>query len=106
MAQLNITVETELLKDLFTQNGKDEAFAKLMESILNQVLQTQAAEQAGAGYYERNSDRQAYRNGTRDRSMKTRIGTLTLAVPRLRKVLSARNSLQDISEVSRLSFWP
>ena len=55
-----------------------------MESILNQVLQTQAAEQAGAGYYERNSDRQAYRNGTRDRSMKTRIGTLTLAVPGLR----------------------
>lgn len=44
MAQLNITVETELLKDLFTQNGKDEAFAKLMESILNQVLQAQAAE--------------------------------------------------------------
>lgn len=84
MAQLNITVETELLKDLFTQNGKDEAFAKLMESILNQVLQAQAAEQAGAGYYERNADRQAYRNGTRDRSMKTRIGTLTLAVPRLR----------------------
>lgn len=84
MAQLNITVETEILKDLFTQSGKDKAFAKLMESILNQVLQAQASEQIGAGYYERNADRQAYRNGTRDRSMKTRIGTLTLSVPRLR----------------------
>lgn len=84
MAQFNITVETEILKDLFTQSGKDKAFAKLMESILNQVLQAQASEQIGAGYYERNADRQAYRNGTRDRSMKTRIGTLTLSVPRLR----------------------
>lgn len=84
MAQFNITVETEILKDLFTQSGKDKAFAKLMESILNQVLQAQASEQVGAGYYERNADRQAYRNGSRDRSMKTRIGTLTLSVPRLR----------------------
>ena len=84
MTQLNITVETETLKDLFTQSGKDKAFAKLMESILKQVLQAQAFEQVGAGYYERNADRQAYRNGTRDRSMKTRIGTLNLAAPRLR----------------------
>lgn len=34
------------------------------------MLQAQAAEQAGAGYYERNAGRQVYRNATRDRSMK------------------------------------
>lgn len=35
MAQLNITLDTELLKDLFTTDGKDKAFTKLMETILN-----------------------------------------------------------------------
>lgn len=39
MAQLNIALDTEVLKDLFTTNGKDKAFNKLMETILSQVLQ-------------------------------------------------------------------
>lgn len=84
MAQLNITLDTELLKDLFTSTGKDTAFTKLMETILNQVLQAQVTEQLQALPYERCEERQAYRNGTRDRTLHTRIGTLTLTVPRLR----------------------
>lgn len=84
MAQFNIIVDTELLKGLFSSNGKDQAFASLMESILNQVLNAQAAEQAGAQPYERCDGRMAYRNGYRDRVLKTRIGTITLSVPRLR----------------------
>ena len=38
MAQLNITLDTELLHGLFTKDSRDEAFSKLMEEILNQVL--------------------------------------------------------------------
>ncbi|WFF71788.1 transposase [Proteiniclasticum sp. QWL-01] len=41
-------------------------------------------EQTGAGFFERIEDCQAYRNGYRDRTMKTRVGTLTLTVQRLR----------------------
>ena len=48
MAQLNITLNTELLHGLFTKDSKDEAFSKLMETILNQVLLAQSAEQLGA----------------------------------------------------------
>lgn len=55
-----------------------------MECILNQVLEHQAMEQTGAALYERSEDRQAYRNGCRDRTLKTRVDTLTLTVPRLR----------------------
>lgn len=84
MAQLNVTLETELLKDLFSQTGRDSAIATLMENILNQILQMQATEQIHADRYERTDERAAYRNGTRERQMKTRIGTLTLEVPRLR----------------------
>jgi len=85
MAQLNITIESEILHGLFTSNGKDEAFSNLLASILNQVLDMQSTEQIGAERYERNKDRKAYRNGTRERQMTTRIGTITLAVPRHRQ---------------------
>lgn len=84
MAQLNITLDTDLLKDLFSFEGRDKAFASLMQTILNQVLEHQVSEQVGAKYYERTEGRQAYRNGYRERTMRTRVGTLTLTVPRLR----------------------
>lgn len=84
MAQINLTVDSELLKGLFTANGKDQAFAELISTILNQVLNIQASEQIGAQPYERSEERQAYRNGYRERELHTRIGTLNLMVPRLR----------------------
>ena len=84
MAQLNITLDTELLHGLFTKDSKDEAFSKLLEAILNQVLLSQSAVQLGAEPYERNEDRTAYRNGFRDRDLTTRIGAITLKVPRHR----------------------
>ncbi|WZL80345.1 IS256 family transposase [Vallitaleaceae bacterium 9-2] len=84
MAQLNITLDTELLHGLFKKDTKDEAFSKLLEAILNQVLLAQSSEQLGAEPYERSDDRIAYRNGFRDRDLTTRIGTITLRVPRHR----------------------
>jgi len=53
MAQLNITIESEILHGLFTSDGKDEAFSKLLASILNQILDMQSTEQIGAKRYER-----------------------------------------------------
>jgi transposase-like protein len=84
MAQLNITLDTELLHGLFTKETRDDAFSKLLEVILNQVLIAQSTEQLGADPYERSEDRTAYRNGFRDRELTTRVGTLTLRVPRHR----------------------
>ncbi|MGI6706286.1 MAG: IS256 family transposase [Clostridia bacterium] len=84
MAQFNITITEELLHGLFLSNGRDEAFSKLMEEIFNQVLLAQSTEQIGAQPYERTEERTAYRNGFRDREMTTRVGTLTLRVPRHR----------------------
>ena len=84
MAQFNITISGELLHGLFLSKGKDEAFAKLMEEIFNQVLMAQSTEQLKAEPYERTEERTAYRNGTRDRSITTRVGALTLKVPRHR----------------------
>jgi putative transposase len=84
MAQFNITITEELLHGLFLSNGRDEAFSKLLEEIFNQVLLAQSTEQIGVQPYERTEERTAYRNGFRDRQLTTRIGTLTLRVPRHR----------------------
>ena len=84
MAQFNITITEELLHGLFLSNGKDAAFSKLLEEIFNQILLAQSTEQIGAEPYERTEERTAYRNGFRDRQITTRVGTLTLRVPRHR----------------------
>ncbi|MGI6373282.1 MAG: IS256 family transposase [Caldicoprobacterales bacterium] len=84
MAQYNITITEELLHGLFLSNGRDEAFSKLLEEIFNQVLLAQSSEQLRAEPYERTEERTAYRNGYRNRELTTRVGTITLRVPRHR----------------------
>jgi len=42
MAQYNITIDSEILHYLFLKGVKDEGMTKLLESVLNQVLQAQA----------------------------------------------------------------
>lgn len=84
MAQYNITIDSEILHYIFLKGAKDEGMAKLLESVLNQILQAQATEQIKAEPYERTEERQAYRNGYYPRNLITRVGTLTLRVPRLR----------------------
>ncbi|WP_035486401.1 transposase, partial [Alicyclobacillus contaminans] len=55
MAQYQITLNDETLKDLFQQDG---GVAKLVEQVLNQVLQAQVTEQLRAAPYERTDERQ------------------------------------------------
>lgn len=57
-----------------------------MERILNEFLLAESEEQIGAAKHERTAERSDYRNGTRERPLVTRIGTITLRVPRHRDV--------------------
>lgn len=84
MAQLHITLDTEILQKLFLTGERDEAMSKLLEMIFNEILAEQSKEQLGAEPYERTDARTAYRNGTRERQLNTRVGTLNLNVPRHR----------------------
>lgn len=85
MAQLHFTLDYDFLIGLFAES-KDDAFAKLMEALLNQVLKAESSEQLGAENYQRSNGRKDYRNGTRTRGLVTRIGRLELEVPRHRNV--------------------
>lgn len=84
MAQLHITLDTEILQKLFLTGERDEAMSKLLEMIFNEILAEQSKEQLGADPYERTESRTAYRNGSRERQLNTRVGTLNLSVPRHR----------------------
>ncbi|UFJ39938.1 IS256 family transposase [Brevibacillus humidisoli] len=84
MAQYQINVDSQLLHQLFLGNSQDAGVAKLLESVLNQVLQAQVTEQVEADRYERTEDRQGYRNGSYPHPLHTRVGTIVLSVPRIR----------------------
>ena len=64
----------------------EEGLRQLITYFLNQVMEYEAKEQAGADYYERTKGRKAHRNGTRERGLKTRLGKLILNKPQLREV--------------------
>ena len=81
MAGYDISVGKELLPGLL--NGQD-GLAKLLEAVLNQILEAQATESIGADKHERSEERQCYRNGYRPRTLYTRVGPVTLQVPQTR----------------------
>ena len=85
MSQINITLNYQEALDLFSKD-RNEAFAILMQKTLNAILLAESEEQIGAARHERSESRSDYRNGTRDRKLVTRIGQITLRVPRHRDV--------------------
>ena len=84
MAQYQVTLDSSILHQLFLNGSAESGMKPMLESVLNQVLQAQAKEQIGAGPYERREDRLDFRNGFYPRTLQTRVGTLTLQIPRLR----------------------
>ena len=83
MAQLNITLNQEEILSLLSEDRSD-AFKKLLQESLNSVLQAESKDQLNAEPYERTEERTDSRNGTRERSLATRLGTIVLTVPRHR----------------------
>ncbi|GLK29705.1 hypothetical protein GCM10017608_36440 [Agromyces luteolus] len=66
------------------QQGGGDFLRSLVESVLADLMEYEVTNQIGADLHERNGDRQAYRNGYRDRILHSRLGTLELQVPKLR----------------------
>jgi len=83
MAQLNITLNQEDIL-LLLKNDRNEAFRQLLQNSLNSILKVESEEQLHAAPYERSDERTDSRNGTRERSLITRIGKIELEVPRHR----------------------
>lgn len=71
MAGYEVSVEEDLLPGLLS--GQD-GLAKLVEAVLNQILEAQVTRALGAERHERTDERVGYRNGVRSRMLYTRVG--------------------------------
>ena len=83
MAQINITLNQDEILQLMS-NDREGAFKKLLQESLNSFMKAESTEQLKAKPYERTDERADSRNGFRERKLNTRIGTITLKVPRHR----------------------
>ena len=73
----------ELLRK--AQMERDADFLREGVRVLSQALmELEVSEQLGAAKHERTEDRKGYRNGYRTREWDTRVGTVELAVPKVR----------------------
>ena len=52
-------------------SDQEEGMKNLITQFLNQAMLIETLQQAGAAQYERTDARKAYRNGYKDRSLKT-----------------------------------
>src|SRR3712207_392920 len=55
-----------------------------MRWLIQQLMETEVSAQIGAERYQRSDERTTQRNGYRTRAWDTRLGTLELAIPKLR----------------------
>lgn len=69
--------------ELLKENGF-EGLAEAVTVLLNTAMIAERSEYLGAAPYERSATRVGYANGFKDKTLKTRIGELTLKVPQTR----------------------
>ena len=67
-----------------TRNGI-EAIPELMKVLLNNIMQVERAKYLQAGEYERTESRKGHANGYKPKTVKTRLGEITFAIPQVRE---------------------
>ena len=83
MTHVHFTLKQEELQKLLTDHVKDDLARSLLTTLFNQLMEQERDEYIGADPYVR-GERVSSRNGYYEREFTTRIGTLTLRVPRTR----------------------
>ena len=71
--------------ELLQKHDQSDFLRTIAESVLQLLMEADVDGLIGAGRHERAENRTTWRNGYRDRSLDTRIGTLNLKVPKLRQ---------------------
>ena len=80
--QNDYTFSSNLIEDLMSQ-GLD-GVPELLRVFLNAAMQAEREKYLQAGSYERTDERQGYANGYKPKTMKTRVGEITFAIPQVR----------------------
>jgi putative transposase len=81
---LSQSVASELLEAFRAGEGVD-LIRESVRLVMQELIETEAAERVGAGRYERSESRTTERNGSRPRLLATQAGDVQLRIPKLRK---------------------
>src|SRR5574343_299430 len=73
-----------LIEELAAKTGDGDFLRAIAESVMQLIMEADVDGLIGAGRPERSGERATWRNGYRDRSLDTRVGTLNLKIPKLR----------------------
>src|SRR5579859_3659089 len=80
-----MTDDRMALVELLQKSGDSDFLRSVAEAVLQILMEADVEGLIGAGRHERTADRLNYRNGYRDRGLETRLGTLSLRIPKLRQ---------------------
>jgi putative transposase len=80
-----MTEERMALVELPQKSGDGDVLRAVAEAVLQILMEADVEGLIGASRHERTGDRLNYRNGYRDRSLDTRLGPLSLGIPKLRQ---------------------
>ena len=80
-----MTEERLVLAELLEKAGDGDFLRAVAEAVLQLLMETDVEGLIGAGRYERSGERSTWRNGYRDRTLDTRLGSLQLRIPKLRQ---------------------
>ena len=73
------------LAELLAKAGGGDFLRSVAEAVVQLLMDTDVEGLIGAGGHERTAERATYRNGYRDRTLDTRLGSLQLRIPKLRQ---------------------
>jgi transposase-like protein len=91
---------SELMPLLFQEN-KQEGFKYIGEKILNSILEKEFETFIGAGRHERSDERKDYRNGHKERTLKTTLGELNLLRPYARSGKFETKLFENYSRIDK-----
>ncbi|WP_243342971.1 IS256 family transposase [Anaerococcus sp. AGMB09787] len=84
MTQLHFTLNIEDIQNLINSEVKNDIAKKILTKVFNELMEKERDEYLDNQAYQRDPNRSTYRNGYYERDYTTKIGTLTLRVPRTR----------------------
>jgi transposase-like protein len=83
MAKVNLALRDHLCK--VVEEAEPDVLRDLLDAMIHLLMNAEADTICGAQYGERSDERCNHRNGYRPRFLDTRLGTLQLSIPKLRR---------------------
>src|SRR3981189_3504013 len=78
-----MTEERLVLAELLEKAGEGDFLRAVAEAVLQLLMETDVEGLIGAGRYERSGERSTWRNGYRDRTLDTRLGSPPPRIPKV-----------------------